>query len=126
MKTALIAKFIAHELPADFVTDLAADRQAIDDAKDSTASDDNEGTASTAEAAEGNKGGWRVGKPAVGRLIKAGMREVNYLDAIVHNKYASNPDKLRAWDCASHVERQGTRKAKPAAGGTTPAPTPKP
>lgn len=32
MKTALIAKFTTHELPADFVTDLAADRMEIDDA----------------------------------------------------------------------------------------------
>lgn len=109
-KTALVAKFVAHELPADFVQDLADDRKAINDAKDATESDDSEGVESTA---------------AVGRLIKAGMKEVNYLDAIIHNKYARNPDKLRAWDSASHIERAPQREKKPAppASGTT---TPKP
>ncbi len=106
-KAALIAKFVAHELPADFVTNLADDRQAIDDARDSTQSDDSTGVASTA---------------AIGRLITAGMKEVNYLDAIIHNKYARNPDQLRAWDSASHIERAPKREKKPAtpAGGTTP------
>lgn len=46
--TALIAKFVAHELPAHFVSDP---------------------------------------------------------DAIIHNKYARNRDKLRAWESASHIER---------------------
>ena len=36
----------------------------------------------------------------VGRLIRAGMKEVHYLDAIMHNKYSRDPDKLRA--CARH------------------------
>lgn len=104
---ALAAQFIAHELPADFVQNLADDRAAIDDAKAAAQSDDNEGVASTA---------------AVGRLIKAGMKEVNYLDAIVRNKYTRNPDKLRAWDSASHIERAPQREKKPAppAGGNTP------
>ena len=109
-KTALIARFVAHELPADFVTDLADDRKAIDAAKDATESDDGEGVESTA---------------AIGRLIKAGMKEVNYLDAIVRNKYTRNADKLRAWDSASHIERapQREKKSAPAAGGGT---SPKP
>ena len=98
-KTALIAKFIAHELPADFVTDLADDRKAIDAAEDAVESGDSEGVESTA---------------AVGRLIKAGMKEVNYLDAIMRNKYTRNPDKLRAWDSASHIERAPQREKKPA------------
>ncbi len=109
-KTALIAKFVAHELPADFVTDLADDRKAIDAAEDAVESDDSEGVESTA---------------AVGRLIKAGMKEVNYLDAIMRNKYTRNPDKLRAWDSASHIERAPQREKKPATGGGNP-PAPKP
>ena len=72
-----------------------------------TESDDGEGVESTA---------------AIGRLIKAGMKEVNYLDAIVRNKYARNADKLRAWDSASHIERAPVREKKPptSATGTTP------
>ena len=56
------AKFIAHELPADFVQDLTDDRAAIGNAKDNVESDDNQG--------EENTG-------AVSRLIKAGMKETN-------------------------------------------------
>ena len=56
------------------------------------------------------------------------MKEVNYLDAIVRNKYTRNADKLRAWDSASHIERAPQREKKPvpptgttpATGGTTP------
>jgi hypothetical protein len=102
-KTALVAKFVAHELPADFVTHLQADRDAIDSAEDDVEGDDEEGVASTS---------------AVGRLIRDGMKETHYLDAIMHNKYAFNPDKLRAWMSASHIER-AAQHAKPA-----PAPTP--
>ena len=54
------------------------------------------------------------------------MKEVNRIDAIVHNKYARNSDKLRAWDCASHIERAPQREKKPAPGGTMTTPTPKP
>ena len=63
---------------------------------------------------------------AVGRLIKAGMNEVNYLDAIIRNKYTRNADKLRAWDSARHIERapQREKKPAPATGGSTPAPKP--
>ncbi len=103
-KAALAAKFVAHELPADFITDLADDRQAIDAAEDTAESGDNEGVESTA---------------AVGRLIKAGMKEVNYLDAIVHNKYARNSDKLRAWESASHIERAPQREKPTTAGAQT-------
>jgi len=58
---------------------------------------------------------------------KAGMSEVTQFDAIMRNKYARNPDKLTAWDSASHIERapQRTKKPAPPAGGTTPPkPTP--
>ena len=71
--------------------------------KDNTAdsamdSDDQEGVASTV---------------AVGRLIKSGMAEVTQLDAIVNNKYARNPEKLRAWESASHIERAPKRERNP-------------
>ncbi len=49
-----------------------------------------------------------------------GMRVVNYLDAIMNNKYARVPEKLRAWQSASHVERPAQRE-KPVAGVAGPA-----
>ena len=64
---------------------------------------------------------------AIDRLIREGMKELTTLDAIMHNKYARNPDKLRAWQSASHIERAPQREKKPAppAGGVTvPKPNP--
>ena len=100
-KTALAAQFIAYELPATFVSDLADDRAAIDAATESINTGDNEAVQSTA---------------AVGRLIREGMAEIKHLNAIMHNKYARNADKLRAWQSASHIERAPQR--------TPPAPAP--
>ena len=105
-KTGVAAKFIAHALDANFVQDVTDDRKAIDDAQDDVESDREGGVASTA---------------AVGRLIGDGMKEVTYLDAITHNKYARDPDKLRAWQSASHIERAPQREKPP-----TPTPTPPP
>lgn len=104
-KPGVAAKFIAHELPAEFVTHLVDDRQAIVDAQDVQEGGDTSGVASTA---------------AVGRLIRAGVKEVTYLDAIMWNKYTRNPDKLRAWRSASTTER-APRPAKKAAAGATAA-----
>ena len=111
-KAGVAAKFTAYELPATFVQDLKDDLAAIREADGAMNSDDQEGVSSTA---------------AVGRLIKSGMAEVTQLDAIMRNKYARNPDKLTAWDSASHIERAPQRAKKPAppAGGTTP-PKPNP
>lgn len=106
-KTALRAKFVALELPADFATHLQDDRQAITEAESEQEGDREEGVESTA---------------AVGRLIKEGMKQSTYLDAIVRNKYARNPDKIRAWETASHLERAPQREKKP----MTPSPTPPP
>ena len=47
---------------------------------------------------------------ALGRLSKEGMKESNYLDAIMRAKYARNPDKLRAWESASRLERPGAHE----------------
>ncbi len=102
-KPGIAAKFIANELPADFVQDLTDDRAAIDGAKDDVESDDNSGVENTG---------------AVSRLIKAGMKETNYLNAIMYNKYSRNGDKLIAWKSASHIARAPKRE-KPA---STPTP----
>lgn len=102
------AKFIAYELPADFVQDLKDDLAAIRAADSAMDSDDQDGVASTA---------------AVGRLIREGMEEVAQLDAIIRNKYSRDPDTLRAWRSASHTVRAPQRE-KPSgpAPGTPVAP----
>ena len=59
-----------------------------------------------------------ISTAAIGRLMRAGMKEVKYLDAIVRNTYAQHPDYVRAWESASAVERPPRRK-KPAASSPT-------
>ena len=98
-KPGVAAQFTAHELPAGFDEHLAADLAAIAAARDGQETSREAGVASTA---------------TVGTLIADGMRVANYLDAIMHNKYARVPDKLRAWQSASHIERPAQRE-KPAA-----------
>jgi hypothetical protein len=101
-KTALVAKFTAHEMPASFVTALQTDRAAY-------------GTDTTQRETKREAG---VGNTAtIGSLIAQGMQAVTTLDAIMHNKYASQPAKMAAWLTAAHIERDAQR-------GTTPTPPP--
>jgi hypothetical protein len=99
-KTALRAKFTAYELPADFVADLRADTDALRAASMSQQADSQEGVENTS---------------AIGTLLGKGQSLVTQLDAIMHNKYARQPDTLRAWMSASHVEHATTRQKKPIA-----------
>lgn len=62
---------------------------------------------------------------ALGELITTGMGIRKSLEALVNNLFKGNATVIGEWATASHVERQGTRKAKPApTGGTVPAPKP--
>ena len=99
---ALVAQFVAHEMPANFVAALQADRAAY-------------GTDTTQRETKREAG---VGNTAtIGTLIAQGMKAVTTLDAIMHNKYASQPAKMAAWLTAAHIERDAQR-------GTTPTPPP--
>ena len=103
-KTALVAEFTAHELPATFVTSLQTDRTAV----------------TTAQANQENNRETGVGNTAtIGSLIAQGMKALTTLDAIMHNKYGSQPAKMAAWLTAAHIQRD-TQHATPA---PTPAPT---
>lgn len=106
-KTALVAKFVTHEMNASFVTSLQADRSAITTEQSNLESDSED----------------RVGNTAViSPLIKQGIKAINTLDAIMHNKYGSNPDKLAAWTSASHIERDPKKVNKKTSGNPAPAP----
>ena len=50
------------------------------------------------------------------------MKAVTTLDAVMHNKYSSQPDKMAAWLTASHIERDPKRAPTPPV--TPPQPTP--
>jgi hypothetical protein len=98
-KTALAARFIAHELDPDFVQNLQDDRAAIDEAQSELESHREDGVQNTA---------------AIDRLIREGVKDVRYLNAIMFNKYTRNPDKFRAWQSASHIERAPQKEKAPA------------
>ncbi len=104
-KAARIAKFVGKGLPTDFAARLVADRSQIDDAHETENDADNDGVENTA---------------AISRLVDEGMKECNSLDAIFHNVYTHNADKLTAWLSASHLQRVAKHAAAPA-----PPPTPK-
>ena len=96
-KAALRARFIEYELPADFVTHLRADRKAIADANRLNQAETGSGVENT---------------ELIGQLLDKINGEIGELDAIRHNKYTRAPEKLRAWQSASHVERAPQREKK--------------
>lgn len=53
---------------------------------------------------------------AIGDLLGRAAEDVQEFDAIMHNKYARLPEKLRAWQSASRVERAPQREKKPDSG----------
>ena len=105
-KAALRARFVEYELPADFVTHLRADRNAITQANKNN---------------QGEVLGGVENTGLIGELLGKINDEIGELDAIMYNKYTRQPEKLRAWQSASHVERAPQREKKPP---TPPTPTP--
>ncbi|MES2477370.1 MAG: hypothetical protein V4640_16405 [Verrucomicrobiota bacterium] len=102
-KAALRARFVTYELPADFVTDLRTDRDALDTCNRAKHSDNLEGVESTS---------------AIDTLLSDTQAIITRLDAAIQNKYRNDPDKLAAWKSASRTERP----AKKAETLTTPQP----
>ena len=107
--TPLAAKFLAYELPADFLTNLADDVKAIDDANKQQDSGLDEQTGGTA---------------GIGTAIRNGLAAVLQLNTIMHNKYARDAENLRAWMSASHTERAPQREKKPTPPPSAPTPPP--
>ena len=108
---ALHAAFVEHGLEDDFEDALNERITDFEDSQDtqSTAGQESSGAAD-----------------ALDELIKTGMGIRKSLDALVNNLFKGHATVIGEWATASHVERQGTRKAKPApgtppaSGGTTP------
>ena len=97
-KAALRAKFIAYELPTDFVEDLRADRDALAACNSGKHSDNLEGIESTS---------------AIETLLSQAQSIISRLDAAIQNKYIRDPDKLAAWKSASRTERPAKKTAAP-------------
>jgi|SRR6185503_5278723 len=94
--TPLKARFIAHELPADFLEDLQADIDAFQ--------------AATNDQSTGI-GNHVAANAAIDEALSRGIELVRKLDAIVRNKYAHDRGVLAEWTSASHTER-APRRAK--------------
>jgi len=101
------AQFIAHELPADFLEELTANIEALNE----SISDQGSGVGDHVRAGQ-----------ALDDAIDRGVEIVRKLDAIIRNKYANRPDVLAEWTSASHIERAPRRAA--AAAGSPPPPAP--
>lgn len=104
----LKAQFIAHEMPADFLEDLAADIADMEAAISAQAS---------------SVGGHVAANAAIDDAIARGMDLLRKLDAIVRNKYANNPAVLAEWTTASHIERAPKHAKHNASQPTTPPPS---
>jgi hypothetical protein len=106
-KTALAARFIAHELPSTFVQDLRTDRDAMD---------------AVSGQVEGKRQSTVEDTSVIGLALTEAFKQIRYLNAIMHNKYSRVPEKLRAWRSATHIERAPERAKK---SGSAPLAPPK-
>jgi hypothetical protein len=86
----LKAEFISRGLPADFLENLRADLDALQELIDSRARKNTAGVAATV---------------AIDDAIERGLNAVRELDAIVRNVFRDDPATLAEWTSASHVER---------------------
>jgi hypothetical protein len=110
-KPGMAERFVAHELPEDFVSNLKETRASVGDMMKATES----GRQSSIQTAT-----------TMDRLVAEGLQHVTTLNAIMHNKYSTVPEKLRAWKSAIHVERprRGRSGATVPADGEVAAPAP--
>lgn len=88
-------QFLALEMPADFLEDLAADLEAMEESMGEQS---------------GGRGQRVASAAAIDDAIDRGNDVVRKLDAVVKNKYANNPAVLAEWTSASHTERAPRRK----------------
>ena len=100
----LKAEFVRRGMPADFLEDLAADIEAMEQAISQKAQGTESHIAATA---------------AIDAEVERGMTAVRQLDPVVRNTFASDPSTLAAWLSASHVAR--TPRPSPPSPGPTPA-----
>lgn len=104
----LKAHLIAHELPPDFLEDLAADKAAFQ----------------STSAERGNAVGDHISaRQELDDALGRGVEVVRKLTSLMKVKYANNAGKLAEWTAATHVERAPKRaRTKPpdSAGSPTP------
>ena len=105
----LKTQMIAHELPADFLEDLAADKAAFQAALAERMNAVGDHIAALEELSD---------------ALADGVQRVRNLTSLMKVKYANNPGKLAEWMAASHIERPPKRKKGEGGGGPPPTSTP--
>jgi hypothetical protein len=104
----LKAQLIAHELPADFLEDLAADKAAFQ----------------STSAERGNAVGDHIAaRQELDDALGRGVEIIRKLTSLMKVKYTNNPGKLAEWTAATHIER-APRRAKPKPPDSAGSPTP--
>jgi hypothetical protein len=102
------AQLIAHELPPDFLEDLAADKAAFQ----------------STSAERGNAVGDHISaRQELDDALGRGVEVVRKLTGLMKVKYANNAGKLAEWTAATHVER-APKRAKPNTPDAGTGPTP--
>jgi hypothetical protein len=106
----LKADLIAHELPADFLDDLASDLAELQ----------------SAFAERMNAVGDHISaRQELDDELAGGVEDVRDLTGFMKVKYANNPGKLAEWAAATHIERAPRRsKPKPPDAGSPTPPAP--
>jgi hypothetical protein len=90
----LKAEFIRRGMPADFLEDLQADIEMMEQAIERKVQGAGSHVAATA---------------AIDMEIERGMNAVRELDSVMYNTFRDDPVALAAWESASHVERPPKR-----------------
>ena len=108
-KPGVAAKFIAYDLPADFVADLQADLAAIGVTGEEQIEDKREDAGDTEK---------------IRGLIKEGNDLLKILNTSVTNKFRDQPATLAEWQTASHIRRRRRKGDDKKDGGDPAAPTP--
>jgi len=109
-KPGIVAKFIAYDLPANFVDDLEADLAAISGSGEEQDADKREASGGTEK---------------IRGLVKEGKALLTTLDTSVTNKFRDQPAILAEWQTASHIRRR-SRKGEDKKDGNDPAAPPPP
>jgi hypothetical protein len=104
----LKAQLIAHELPPDFLEDLAGSKAALQ---------------STSAERSNAVGDHISARQELDDALARGVEIVRKLTSLMKVKYANNAGKLAEWNAATHIERT-PRRAKPKQPGSGTSPSP--
>lgn len=95
-KSGVAEKFVAYNLPSDFVADLKADQMEADGLEEVQTEDRMEATGGTAQTR---------------KLLQEGRELLKRLDTSVRNRFRHDPEVLAKWRAAARIHRAPRRPA---------------